>query len=115
MSNRNGTASLWEESMRVGVPKLDEERKELTSILEQLDLSNSSVVYVRVQTAEVVNGSLNEAFVTFFLGCIAGYGYDLAFISLSVQFFNGFLTGFFRAHFKNSTDIGGSVSSIDCS
>ena len=64
-------------------------------ILEQLDLSNSSVVYVRVQTAEVVNGSLNETFVTFFLGCIAGYGYDLAFISLSVQFFNGFLTGFF--------------------
>lgn len=64
-------------------------------ILEQLDLSNSSVVYVRVQTAEVVNGSLNEAFVTFLLGCIAGYRYDLAFVPLSVQFFNGFLAGFF--------------------
>jgi hypothetical protein len=66
-------------------------------ILEQLDLSNSGIVYVRVQTAEVVNGSLNEAFVAFFLGCIAGYRYDLAFVSLSVQFFNGFLAGFFIA------------------
>ena len=64
-------------------------------ILEQLDLSNSGIIYVRVQTAEVVNSSLNETFVAYFLGCIAGYRYDLAFVPLSLQFFNGFLTGFF--------------------
>ena len=64
-------------------------------ILEQLDLSNSGIIYVRVQTAEVVNSSLNETFVAFFLGCIAGYRYDLAFVPLSLQFFNGFLAGFF--------------------
>ena len=41
-------------------------------VLEQLDLGDPSVVYVGVQAAKRVNGLLNEALVTFLLGCVAG-------------------------------------------
>lgn len=39
MRNHKNTASLWKESMRIGLPKFDEERKDLTRIIEHLDLN----------------------------------------------------------------------------
>ena len=51
------------------------------------------------------------------LGFLGAFAVFSSFSAVSGSSFGsrGFLTGFFRAHFKNSTDIGGSVSSIDCS
>ena len=39
MSDQRDAGSIWEDSMRVGLPKFDEERKELTRLIEHLDLS----------------------------------------------------------------------------
>ena len=38
MRNQRDAESIWEDSMRVGLPKFDEERKYLTRVIEYLDL-----------------------------------------------------------------------------
>lgn len=39
MDNQRNTVSIWEDSMRIGLQKLDDERRELTNILEHLDVT----------------------------------------------------------------------------